>query len=57
MTGELSKNFHGVDIGPLSNILAVKDYVKSVKILRDYVKSLKIILRDYIKSLNTSVII
>ena len=24
MTGKLSKNFHGVDIGPLSNILAVK---------------------------------
>ena len=24
MTGRLSKNFHGVGIGPLSNILAVK---------------------------------
>ena len=24
MTGELSKNFHGVGIGPLSKILAVK---------------------------------
>ena len=24
MTGKLSKNFHGVGIGPLSNILAVK---------------------------------
>ena len=24
MTGELSKKFHGVGIGPLSNILAVK---------------------------------
>ena len=24
MTGKLSKKFHGVDIGPLSNILAVK---------------------------------
>ena len=29
MTGKLSKNFHGVGIGPLSNILVVKrDYVK-----------------------------
>ena len=26
MTGKLSKNFHGVAIGPLSNILAVKYY-------------------------------
>ena len=26
MTGRLSKNFHGVGIGPLSKILAVKDY-------------------------------
>ena len=25
MTGELSKNFHGVGIGPLSKILAVND--------------------------------
>jgi hypothetical protein len=24
MTGQLSKNFHGVGIGPLSKILAVK---------------------------------
>ena len=24
MTGKLSKNFHGVGIGPLSNIVAVK---------------------------------
>ena len=24
MTGKLSKNFHGVGIGPLSNIFAVK---------------------------------
>ena len=24
MTGELSKNFHGVGIGPLSKILAIK---------------------------------
>ena len=29
MTGKLSKNFHGVGIGPLSNILAVK-----VKVMR-----------------------
>ena len=28
MTGKLSKNFHGVGIGPLSKILAVK-YVQS----------------------------
>ena len=28
MTGKLSKNFHGVGIGPLSNILAVK-YIPS----------------------------
>ena len=27
MTGKLSKNFHGVGIGPLSNILAVKGLV------------------------------
>ena len=26
MTGKLSKNFHGVGIGPLSNILAVNRY-------------------------------
>ena len=26
MTGELSKNFHGVGIGPLSNILAVMNF-------------------------------
>ena len=25
MTGKLSKNFHGVAVGPLSNILAVKE--------------------------------
>ena len=29
MTGKLSKNFHGVGIGPLSNILAVKNKQKS----------------------------
>ena len=28
MTGGLSKNFHGVGIGPLSEILAVKKYNK-----------------------------
>ena len=28
MTGKLSKNFHGVGIGPLSKILAVKAYSK-----------------------------
>ena len=27
MTGKLSKNFHGVGIGPLSKILAVKRLV------------------------------
>ena len=27
MTGKLSKNFHGVGIGPLSKILAVKKAV------------------------------
>ena len=26
MTGKLSKNFHGVGIGPLSNMLAVKTW-------------------------------
>ena len=26
MTGKLSKNFHGVGIGPLSKILAVKSF-------------------------------
>ena len=26
MTGKLSKNFHGVGIGPLSKILAVKGF-------------------------------
>ena len=30
MTGKLSKNFHGVAIGPLSNILAVKGHFLSV---------------------------
>ena len=30
MTGELSKNFHGVGIGPLSKILAVKRISKYV---------------------------
>ena len=29
MTGKLSKNFHGVGIGPLSKILAVKYYIFS----------------------------
>ena len=29
MTGKLSKNFHGVGIGPLSNILAVKVYFQT----------------------------
>ena len=28
MTGKLSKNFHGVGIGPLSNILAVKIFIQ-----------------------------
>ena len=28
MTGKLSKNFHGVGIGPLSNILAVNRYYR-----------------------------
>ena len=32
MTGELSKNFHGVGIGPLSKILAVKQ-MNLIKIL------------------------
>ena len=27
MTGELSKNFHGVGIGSLSKILAVKNFI------------------------------
>ena len=31
MTGKLSKNFHGVGIGPLSNILAVKGLLRVVK--------------------------
>ena len=30
MTGKLSKNFHGVGIGPLSKILAVKDFFKDI---------------------------
>ena len=30
MTGKLSKNFHGVGIGPLSNILAVKVVVEEL---------------------------
>ena len=29
MTGKLSKNFHGVGIGPLSKILAVKSQLKA----------------------------
>ena len=31
MTGEPAKNFHGVGIGPLSKILAVKSKMKSEK--------------------------
>ena len=30
MSGKLSKNFHGVGIGPLSKILAVKGHFLSV---------------------------
>jgi hypothetical protein len=30
MTGGLSKNFHGVGIGPLSKILAVKSQKKGI---------------------------
>ena len=33
MTGELSKNFHGVGIGPLSNILAVKSHAHSLALV------------------------
>jgi hypothetical protein len=36
MTGELSKKFHGVGIGPLSTILAVKRHSENL-ILMDYV--------------------
>ena len=47
MTGELSKNFHGVGIGPLSKILAVKNfqglYIVSKNFLRKF--------RDFIYSL------
>ena len=33
MTGKLSKNFHGVGIGPLSNILAVKSLPNAYKLI------------------------
>ena len=40
MTFRLSKNFHGVGIGPLSKILAVKTSLHRVKIiLKSYLKS------------------
>ena len=32
MTGGLSKKFHGVGIGPLSKILAVKDFCESTSL-------------------------
>ena len=38
MTGKLSKNFHGVGIGPLSKILAVKriyPFVRHPRALKD----------------------
>ena len=35
MTGKLSKNFHGVAIGPLSNILAVKYLYRLVNIVKE----------------------
>ena len=38
MTGKLSKNFHGVGIGPLSNILAVKYSVIFSCILHGFYK-------------------
>ena len=31
MTGRLSKNFHGVGIGPLSKILAVKEETTKIE--------------------------
>jgi hypothetical protein len=48
ITGELSKNFHGVGIGPLSNILAVKsrfnctgkeDHLRSPYLDEEFVKA------------------
>ena len=36
MTSELSKNFHGVGIGPLSKILAVKSNTTLVKRYVDF---------------------
>ena len=38
MTGKLSKNFHGVGIGPLSKILAVKSvsYRKGLRVTLHY---------------------
>ena len=36
MTGRLSKNFHGVDIGPLSKILAVNDVQIKVEFTAGY---------------------
>ena len=35
MTGKLSKNFHGVGIGPLSNILAVKEMDQALKLITE----------------------
>ena len=47
MTGKLSKNFHGVGIGPRSKILAVKSEVKSItkfgRVLIDLGKSQDIV--------------
>ena len=39
MTGKLSKNFHGVGIGPLSKILAVKKYSKFLTVLINSAKN------------------
>ena len=47
MTGKLSKNFHGVGIGPLSNILAVKSWLKSAREVLLWVKALQIEFWNY----------
>ena len=44
MTGEPAKNFHGVDIGSLSKIVAVKE--RQGRQGQQQIKSLEALLRD-----------
>ena len=61
MTGKLSKNFHGVGIGPLSNILVVKSKVqissvtKQKKFMKTIMKIITKINNDYLLALSPAV--